>query len=112
MLFEVGQTLGRYRIVASLGAGGMGEVYRAHDSRLDRDVAVKLLKQTAEGPDATAAIMAEARAVSSLSHVNVCTLHEVDEVEGHTFLVMELVEGGTLASLIASRTLSIERAVR
>lgn len=111
MSFEVGQTLGRYRILASLGAGGMGEVYRAHDSRLDRDIAVKLLKQT-DGPDATAAIMAEARAVSSLSHANVCTLHEVDEVEGHTFLVMELVEGGTLASLIASRTLSIERAVR
>ena len=112
MPFAVGQTLGRYRILASLGAGGMGDVYRAHDSRLDRDVAVKLLKPAANGPDATAAIMAEARAVSALSHAHVCTLHEVDEVEGHTFLVMELVEGETLASLIASRTLSVERVVR
>ena len=101
MPLDVGHTLGRYRITATLGAGGMGEVYRAHDTRLDRDVAVKLLKATGDGDGARAAILTEARAVSALSHPHVCTLHEVDEADGQSFLVMELVDGRTLASMAA-----------
>jgi len=112
MPFEAGRRLGRYRIIALLGSGGMGDVYRAHDSRLDRDVAIKLLKQTPGSPDSAAAAMAEARAASALTHAHVCTLHEVDEVEGHTFLVMELVEGQTLAAVIGRRGLPAERATR
>ena len=95
MPFAVGQQVGRYRILALLGSGGMGDVYRAHDSRLARDVAIKLLKTVAGGRDATRTLMAEARAASALSHANACHLHEVDEAEGHAFLVMELVEGET-----------------
>ena len=99
MSLEVGQSFGRYRIVAALGAGGMGEVYRAHDSRLDRDVAIKLLKNVADEAGAKKALLAEARAVSALNHPNVCTVHEVDEIDGQTCLVMELVDGRTLTAL-------------
>ncbi len=111
MPFEAGEHLGRYRIIALLGSGGMGEVYRAHDSRLDRDVAIKLLKPTTGG-DETQRLMTEARAVSALAHPHVCTLHEIDEVEGKTFLVMELVEGQTLAAVIGRRALSADRVIR
>ena len=81
MPFDAGERLGRYRIIALLGSGGMGDVYRAHDSRLDRDVAIKLLKPTTGG-DETQRLLTEARAVSALAHPHVCTLHEIDEVEG------------------------------
>ena len=111
MPFEAGEHLGRYRIIALLGSGGMGEVYRAHDSRLDRDVAIKLLKPTTGG-DETQRLMTEARAVSALAHPHVCTLHEIDEVGGKTFLVMELVEGQTLAAVIGRRALSADRVIR
>ena len=112
MPVQVGQTLGRYRITAILGSGGMGDVFRAHDSRLDRDVAIKLLKPDLAGGDAPALLKAEARAISALSHPNVCVLHELDEVDGQAFLVMELVEGQTLQSLIAAQPLRIEGALR
>ena len=112
MPFAVGQQLGRYRILGLLGSGGMGDVYRAHDSRLARDVAIKLLKPVAGGRDATRTLMAEARAASALSHANACHLHEVDEVEGHAFLVMELVEGESLAAIIGPRGISADRVGR
>jgi eukaryotic-like serine/threonine-protein kinase len=112
MPVEPGQTLGRYRITAILGSGGMGDVFRAHDSRLDRDVAIKLLKPGLASGDASALLKAEARAVSALSHPNVCVLHELDEVDGQSFLVMELVEGQTLLSLIDSQSLPVDRALR
>jgi serine/threonine protein kinase/tetratricopeptide (TPR) repeat protein len=111
MTLDLGQHLGRYRILSLLGSGGMGDVYRAHDSRLDREVALKFLKPMSTGRDA-AAILAEARAASALSHANVCHLHEVDEAEGHTFLVMELVEGQTLAAAIANGPLAADRVTR
>ena len=111
MTLDLGQHLGRYRILSLLGSGGMGDVYRAHDTRLDREVALKFLKPMSTGRDA-AAIMAEARAASALSHANVCHLHEVDEAEGHTFLVMELVEGQTLAAAIANGPLAADRVTR
>ena len=112
MSLEVGQSFGRYRIVAALGAGGMGEVYRAHDSRLDRDVALKLLKNVADEAGAKKALLAEARAVSALNHPNVCTVHEVDEIDGQTCLVMELVDGRTLTALAGGRPLPIDVAAR
>ena len=92
-----GARLGPYEIVAPLGAGGMGEVYRARDTRLDRTVAIKIL------PSALAAdtqfrerFDREARAVSQLTHENICTLHDVGEQEGTAYLVMQLLEGETL----------------
>ena len=112
MSLEVGQSFGRYRIVAALGAGGMGEVYRAHDSRLDRDVALKLLKNVADEAGAKKALLAEARAVSALNHPNVCTVHEVDEIDGQTCLVMELVDGRTLTALAGGRPLPVDVAAR
>jgi eukaryotic-like serine/threonine-protein kinase len=90
----------------------MGEVYRAHDARLDRDVAVKVLNPSATSHDARAAMMAEARAVSSLSHPHICVVHEVDEIDGHILLVMELVEGQTLADTIGGHGLPVDSAVR
>jgi len=93
-----GTTLGPYEIVAPLGAGGMGEVYRARDARLGRDVAIKVLPQhLSSQPEVRARFEREAKMVSSLAHPNICVLYDVGR-EGETdFLVMELIEGGTLA---------------
>ena len=87
-----GTRLGPYEIIEPAGAGGMGEVYRAHDVRLDRDVAVK----TVRGPF-TERFEREARAISSLNHPNICTLHDVGEHEGSGYLVMEYIEGKPIA---------------
>jgi Tol biopolymer transport system component len=92
MALSPGTRLGPYEIVASAGAGGMGEVYRAHDVRLDRDVAVKTIK----GPF-TERFEREARAISSLNHPNICTLHDVGEHEGSGYLVLEYIEGKPVA---------------
>ena len=97
MRFQPGQVLGRYEIVAALGSGGMGEVYRARDSRLARDVALKFAN--ADAPESAAAIsLSEARAASALNHPHLCTLFEVDEADGQAVIVMELVEGELLAA--------------
>jgi Tol biopolymer transport system component len=102
-----GTMLGPYEITGSLGAGGMGEVFRARDTRLGRDVAIKVLSATlAASPDARARFEREARAVSSLNHPNICTLHDVGRasVEGAgevDFLVMELIEGEALSTRLA-----------
>jgi Tol biopolymer transport system component len=94
-----GSRLGPYEIVALLGAGGMGEVYRARDTRLGRDVAVKVLPEhLSANPDIRARFEREARAVSSLNHPHICTLHDVGREGGTDFLVMELVEGETLVA--------------
>ena len=98
MPLSPGTTLGPYRIVAPLGAGGMGEVYRAHDSRLGRDVAVKVLPQhLAATPEVRARFEREARTISQLNHTNICTLFDVGHQDGTDYLVMELIEGETLA---------------
>src|SRR5512135_2816593 len=93
-----GTTLGPYTIVAPLGAGGMGEVYRAHDSRLGREVAIKVLSpHLAATPEVRARFEREARTISQLNHPHICTLHDIGH-EGETaYLVMELLEGETLA---------------
>ena len=106
--FAPGQVLdGRYELVRPLGAGGMGEVYRAHDSRLGRDVAIKLLPQTlASSADRLARFEREAKTVAGLNHPNIVTLHTIEEAAGVRFLVMEVVEGRDLSTLIEPGGLS------
>jgi serine/threonine-protein kinase len=105
-----GTRLGVYEIRSSLGAGGMGEVYRAHDPRLGREVALKILPPgVAARPDRLARFEREARAVAALSHPNIVTIHSIEEADGLRFLTMELVEGESLDRLLARGPLSVER---
>ena len=104
-----GEKLGPYEILAPLGAGGMGEVYKARDTRLDRTVAIKVLPgHIAQREDVRARFEREARAVASLNHPNICTLHDI----GPGYMVMELIEGETLAARIAKGAIPLEQALR
>ncbi len=106
------QTLGHYRIIEKIGAGGMGEVYRAHDEHLDREVALKVLPPGAlENEAARKRFRQEAMALSKLNHPNIATIHDFDTQEGVDFLVMELVRGATLAERMQVGQLSIEEIV-
>ena len=98
MSLTPGRRLGAYDVVSLLGSGGMGEVYRAHDSRLKRDVALKVLHLDSE--DARFRFEREARALAALNHPNIVTIHSVEEVDGIPFLTMELVEGEPLSARI------------
>ncbi len=99
MDMTVGKRLGPYEIVSHIGAGGMGEVYRARDTRLDRSVAIKVLATNFAGrEDLRARFDREARTISQLNHPNICTLYDIGHEEGTDFLVMELLEGDTLPS--------------
>ncbi|MDZ4804749.1 MAG: protein kinase [Candidatus Eisenbacteria bacterium] len=101
MQLTVGTRLGIYEIIGPLGAGGMGEVYRARDTRLGRDVAIKVLPEdVAAHPDRLARFEREAQTVAGLNHPNIVTLHSVEESGGIRFLTMELVEGQTLDRLV------------
>ena len=96
-----GTRLGPYEIVAPLGAGGMGEVYRARDPRLKRDIAIKVLPaDVTSSPDRLARFEREATTVAGLNHPNIVVLHSIEEDDGVRFLTMELVEGRSLAELI------------
>ena len=98
MALTPGARLGPYEILSPLGAGGMGEVYRARDTSLDRTVAVKILSAAlAADPEFSERFNREARALSQLTHPHVCTLHDVGDHDGTAFLVMELLTGETLA---------------
>src|SRR3954466_11802262 len=98
MGLSAGMRLGPYQIVSALGAGGMGEVYRARDTRLNRDVAIKvLLPVVAADPDRLARFRREAQLLASLNHPNIAHIHGVEETGGVTALVLELVEGEDLA---------------
>ncbi|HXW03896.1 MAG TPA: protein kinase [Vicinamibacterales bacterium] len=106
----IGTTLGHYRIVDLLGRGGMGEVYLAEDSRLQRRVALKILaRELAGDPDRRERFEREARAAAALNHPNIVTIHSVEEVDGTPFLTLELIEGQTLADLIPEDGLSLDR---
>jgi serine/threonine-protein kinase len=108
----VGQTLGHYRIVEKIGAGGMGEVYRAQDERLERDVAIKVLpEEVAQDPERLARFEREAKLLASLSHQNIATLHGLEEYEGQRFLVMEVAKGETLAERFEKGPLPLDNAL-
>ena len=101
-MLEPGQMLGAYRLMSRIGAGGMGEVWRAEDTRLGRIVAIKILPpDVAANPEATARMRREARTVAQLNHTNIATIHSFEEADGRTFIVMELVEGEPLSAIIA-----------
>ncbi len=109
----IGQELGHYRIVAKIGEGGMGVVYRAYDEVLHRDVAIKVVnKDVRLNPSASQNLLHEARASSALAHPNICTIHEVGETDGELYIVMELVEGKTLHALSAGAGLPPESVLR
>jgi serine/threonine protein kinase/tetratricopeptide (TPR) repeat protein len=109
----VGQIISHYRIVEKIGAGGMGEVYRARDERLRRDVAFKILPPESQGgADAERKLLREARSASALNDPRICVIHEVGEAGGRPFIVMELVDGSPLSSLIPSEGLRPELVVR
>ena len=99
MPLTTGTRLGPYEIQSQLGAGGMGEVYRANDTRLDRTVAIKVLPaHVADDPDLRQRFEREAKTISSLNHPHICTLYDIGNQDGTDFLVMEYLEGETLAS--------------
>src|SRR5689334_13594782 len=113
MQLSPGRRLGPYEIVQPLGAGGMGEVYRARDTRLGRDVAVKVLPPSlSENPDARARFEREARVASSLNHPHICVLHDIGRSGELDYLVMELVAGESLADRIRRGPLPIAEVVR
>src|SRR6185369_17243694 len=104
---------GPYEIVAPIGAGGMGEVYRARDTRLGRDVAVKVLPPgLSENADARARFEREARVASSLNHPNICVLHDIGRHGDTDFLVMEMVEGESLAERLSHGPLPIDEVLK
>jgi eukaryotic-like serine/threonine-protein kinase len=104
-----GTKLGPYEIQSPLGAGGMGEVYRARDTRLGRDVAIKVLPQhLSSNPDLKQRFEREARAISSLNHPSICTLHDIGSQDGFDFLVMEYLEGETLAQRLKKGALPLK----
>src|SRR5437764_3243746 len=101
MSLSVGARLGPYEILSALGAGGMGEVYRARDRKLNRDIAIKvLLPSVANDPDRLARFGREAQVLASLNHPNIAHIHGLEDADGIRALVMELVEGPTLAEQI------------
>ena len=112
MSLTPGTRLGSYEIVGSIGAGGMGEVFKARDTRLDRDVAVKVLSPAlARHPDALARFEREALSVAKISHPNIVAIYEFGHQDDTTFVVTELIDGDTLRARLANGPLSPRRAV-
>jgi Tol biopolymer transport system component/predicted Ser/Thr protein kinase len=113
MALASGTKLGPYEIQSSLGAGGMGEVYRARDTRLDRTVAIKVLpSHLSSDPELKLRLEREARAISALQHANICTLHDIGTQDGTDYLVMEYLEGQTLAQRLEKGPLPLDQALK
>src|SRR5262245_45959708 len=113
MAFAPGSLIGPYEIVALIGAGGMGEVYKARDTRLDRTVAIKVLPETlAADPQFRERFDREARAIAALTHPHICALYDVGHEDGTAFLVMEHLEGQTLALRLERGALPLHDALR
>jgi serine/threonine protein kinase len=105
----VGSTIRHYRVVAKLGEGGMGVVYKAEDTTLDRTVALKFLAQhLLNDEEAKKRFLREVKAAATLAHANICTVHEIAEVDGKTFLAMAFLKGETLEERIAQGPLSFK----
>ena len=111
MSFARGDRLGKYEIVASLGSGGMGEVYRALDPRLEREVAIKVIRSLSSNTEAQARLWREARAAASVSHPGVCQIYDVGESDDQLFIVMELLTGESLSSRLKDGALKPDEAV-
>ena len=106
----IGSTVGHYRVLSKIAGGGMGVVYKAEDTKLRRRVALKFLPESCTGdPQGLERLLREARAASALSHPNICVIHDVDEADGHPFIVMELLEGRTLHQVIGGRPVAVDR---
>jgi serine/threonine protein kinase len=113
MSLSAGTRLGPYEILTPLGAGGMGEVYRARDTRLDRTVAIKVLPDhLSSNSEVRQRFEREARAVSALNHPHICTLHDIGHEDGLDYLVMEFIEGESFADRLTKGSLSIEQVLR
>src|SRR5215213_11517597 len=111
-MLPAGTRLGPYEVVAPLGSGGMGEVYRARDAKLGRDVAIKVLRpEVADDPDRLARFRREAHVLASLNHPHIAAIYGFEEVNGTAFLVLELVEGEDLAERLRRGPLSVQDAL-
>ena len=112
MTISAGTRLGPYEVLSALGAGGMGEVYRARDIKLRRDVAIKILPElVAADPDRLARFEREAQVLASLNHPNIAAIYGLEEADGVRALVLELVEGPTLADRIAQGPIPLDEAL-
>ena len=113
MSLSPGQRLGPHEIISSIGAGGMGEVYQARDTRLDRTVAIKVLPvEFSRDAALKLRFEREAKTISALNHPNICTLHDIGHESGLDYLVMEYIEGETLADRLKKGPLPIEQVLR
>ena len=108
----VGQTISHYKVLSEVGRGGMGIVYKAEDTKLERTVALKFLaSHLLEDEESHARFIREAKAAASLDHQNICTVHEIDEIDGQTFIVMAYVEGQSVKQKIEARPLKLDEAL-
>src|SRR5258705_4424821 len=113
MPLQRGEKLGPYEILSPIGAGGMGEVYKARDTRLERTVAIKVLPEhIAKREDLRARFEREARTVASLNHPHICVLHDIGSQGGTGYMVMEFLEGETLAARIGRGALPLDQALQ